>query len=72
LVCDIDTVRTVREAQPVEIADVREGGTPMLIATGTGPDFRVARGAIGENAICERAARALGVEPGTSVLTAAL
>jgi arginine N-succinyltransferase len=72
LVCDIDAVRTVREAKAVQVTQVSNEGAPMLIATGTGADFRVTRGKATTDSIGESAARALGVAPGMAVRMAAL
>ena len=47
LVADIDWIRTVRECCKSSVTGIAEGGIPSIVATGLGPDFRVARGHVG-------------------------
>lgn len=44
LVADIDAVRTIREAVPVTLERVAEGGSPAVASAGRGRAFRVAMG----------------------------
>ncbi|WP_243453697.1 arginine N-succinyltransferase [Sandaracinobacteroides saxicola] len=70
---DIDQLRTVRDARALTVAAILAGGTPHLVATGTGASFRVARGAVtpattADAAIDPALADTLALAPGDPIL----
>ena len=72
VVADIDSIRTVRDAQRVEVAAVAAVGTPMLVACGQGAQFRVGRGNAGRDGTIDPAlAHALALGKGDPVLLVA-
>ena len=72
VVADIDMVKTIREAERVEMAGVTENGVRSLVAVGTGADFRVARGGVDADGRVDAAlAEALCLQIGDSMLVVA-
>lgn len=69
---DIDTVRTVREARRLTVSGIAPSGTRSVIATGTGADFRVGRGAVTpDGEITSELAGTIGLAPGDDMLVVA-
>ena len=69
VVADIDAIRTVRDTRRTVVTAVAPGGTPALVAAGTGTDFRVGRGSVGDDgSIDDAVAAALDVRVGDPVL----
>lgn len=72
VVTDIDSVKTVREAQDMVFNGVGTDGAGSLVAIGKGDNFRVARGNVDSRGRMDAAlAQALGVQPGDRMLVVA-
>ena len=72
VVADIDAVKTVREAQLIEMTGAAVGGVRSLVAVGTGANFRVARGEVHDDGRVDPAlAKALRLQVGDNMLVVA-
>ena len=72
VVADIDAVKTVRDAQQIEMTGVAVGGARSLIAVGIGANFRVARGNVYDDGRVDPAlAEALRLRVGDNMLVVA-
>ena len=69
VVADINAVKAVRDARKVTMTGQGKGGARLLVAVGTGSDFRVARGGVDANGRVDPAlATALGLQVGDTML----
>lgn len=72
VVADIDAVKTVRDAQQIEMTGAAAGGVRSLVAVGTGADFRVARGEVHDDGRVDPSlAKALRLQVGDNMLVVA-
>lgn len=72
VVADIDSVKTVREAQNMVFTGAGTGSERSLIAAGKGANFRVARGNVDPHGLMDQAlATALRLQSGDSMLVVA-
>ena len=72
VVADIDSVKTIREAQKMVFTGAGSNGVRSLISVGNGANFRVARGNVDSSGRVDHAlSEALGLQSGDSMLVVA-
>jgi arginine/ornithine N-succinyltransferase beta subunit len=71
LVADIDSVRTVREAQAMDVRAVAPVSAHALVAAGEGRAFRAAWGQAGDGLVSPETAARLRIAPGDRLFVAA-